>query len=375
VPTGELEFSIVSDRSEFEQLEGDWDDVVLGSARPTPFHLHGWLAERWRHVEQSALLVVARRNGLLCGALPLAVRRHWGMDVGRWLAGTYSGLDLVLAGDEPATTGRAVVERAGALDLDYFEVNGLGPGSELARAAGDDLQLVRVDHAPKLDMPDGWRAAYVHRTSSKTRNTHGRRLRDLERLGALEFHVASTTDDLPEALEAAFMLHDRRWAARRGEDRSRFTSPALTAMHRAAVRRESVARFTRILVLRLEGRPIAFTFCFVLGGTLSLHRLGYDPAFSAHSPGLVALLAALEDGAGNGATRVDFLRGMEPYKLQLADSVEPLFWGVGLGRSAAARAATAARIANRRARLAARRVPLLHTPYRSAKRTIRQIRE
>ena len=62
----------VSTIDAFEALAGEWDDLVRAMPRPSPFLLHGWLAEWWRHYGEGAefAVQVARSDGRLAGALP-----------------------------------------------------------------------------------------------------------------------------------------------------------------------------------------------------------------------------------------------------------------------------------------------------------------
>jgi hypothetical protein len=39
----------ISSEAEFANLAGPWDDLVRSMGRPSPFLLHGWLLEWWRH--------------------------------------------------------------------------------------------------------------------------------------------------------------------------------------------------------------------------------------------------------------------------------------------------------------------------------------
>ena len=65
-------------------------------------------------------------------------------------------------------------------------------------------------------MPDGWEAAYSAKTSSKKRNLHRRRLRQLGEVGEVEFVSARTREELEPLLEEAFHLHELRWRGRPG---------------------------------------------------------------------------------------------------------------------------------------------------------------
>ena len=95
---------------------------------------------------------------------------------------------------------------------------------------------------------------------------------------------------------------------------------------------------------------IAFHYYFAFERTMHVHRLGFDPALSRYSPGLVNTLDALEAASAEGLERVEFLGGDERYKVELADGFEPLYAGLGLPRTARGRIAIAARTGSMGAR-------------------------
>jgi CelD/BcsL family acetyltransferase involved in cellulose biosynthesis/O-antigen/teichoic acid export membrane protein len=333
---GTVRLDVVRTTEEFEALGGEWDALVRAMARPSPFLLHGWLAEWWRHYGTGARLavVVARRDdGRLAGAAPMMIRRRGTARVARFLGAHESALgDLLLAEGEPRETGRLMVEALREEPFDYADVFGLPLGSVLAEASGTSLPVVERVAAPVLDVPNGWEATYESKTSSKKRNLHRRRRRQLSELGTLEFVYGRTRDELEPLLEEAFLIHDQRWHGR--PDGSTFGTPEGKVFHRAAVGRLADEDVLRLLVLRVGGRPVAFDYSFLLGGAMFLHRLGFDPALARYSPGLVATLESLRLCTDDGATRVEFLGGDERYKLEFADRLEPLQQGIGLARNA-----------------------------------------
>ena len=83
----------VSTIDAFEALAGEWDDLVRAMPRPSPFLLHGWLAEWWRHYGEGAefAVQVARSDGRLAGALPVVVRRRAGVRVASFMGGRTVG--------------------------------------------------------------------------------------------------------------------------------------------------------------------------------------------------------------------------------------------------------------------------------------------
>src|SRR5215212_10306210 len=119
----------------FEALAGEWDDLVRAMPRPSPFLLHGWLAEWWRHYGEGAEFAVqiARRDGRLAGALPVVVRRRAGVRVASFMGGRTSVLpDVLLAHDaEPALAGQ-LLERLASGGCDVADFHGLREGSRVA---------------------------------------------------------------------------------------------------------------------------------------------------------------------------------------------------------------------------------------------------
>jgi CelD/BcsL family acetyltransferase involved in cellulose biosynthesis len=212
-----------------------------------------------------------------------------------------------------------------------------------------------------LELADGWEGVYRAKTSSKTRNLHRRRRRQLAELGDVEVHVARAPEDLPPALEDAFRIHDLRWDGR--PDGSGFTSPAGKRFHREAIQTLAKQDVHRIVLLRVGGRAIAFHYYFALGRTMYVHRLGFDPAYARYSPGLVNTLDTIEVASAEGLARVEFLGGAERYKVELADRFDPLCHGLGLPSGPLARVAVEARLASIRLRLELKRHDRLRRAY------------
>jgi CelD/BcsL family acetyltransferase involved in cellulose biosynthesis len=321
----------VADAAGFAQLADGWDSLVRSMRRPSPFMLHAWLEEWWRHLAGDARLAVvtARRDGRLVGALPLMIHKRFGLRVATFVGGRDSALaDLLLDVAEPDGTAEAIVRELQLQHFDLLDVFGLPADSRLARAAGADLAVHERVEAPVMLMPDGFDAAYRAKRGSKRRAEHRRRMRRLLENGNAEFTVARTIGELQSALEEGFRLNDLRWQGR--PDRSLFATPEGHAFHRAVLPRLAQHDLARILLLRSQGRVVAFQYWLALGGSMVSTRRAFDPSFRQFSPGVLTMLHALEEASAQGLTRVEFLGGPEPYKLEFCDEFEPLHEGLGL---------------------------------------------
>jgi CelD/BcsL family acetyltransferase involved in cellulose biosynthesis len=74
----------------------------------------------------------------------------------------------------------------------------------------------------------------------------------------------------------------------------------------------------RLYRLRVQGAAIAAVYGIEVGRRFYYYQSGYDPAWSARSPGLVLVGRTVEDAYARGIVDYDFLRGTEPYKLDWA---------------------------------------------------------
>jgi CelD/BcsL family acetyltransferase involved in cellulose biosynthesis len=342
-----LRFETISSEESFARLRAGWDELVRAMPRPSPFLLHGWLLEWWRHYGEDCTLAVeaAFRGDELVGALPLLTYSRRGLRLSTFLGSRQSALaDALLAEGEGPELVESLVDRVAASEHDYVNLFGLSEGGRLASLRGPrELRLFERIAAPVLDLEahGGWEAAYRAKTNSRKRAHHQRRRRQLAQLGRLEVARLQAPDELEPALEDAFRLHELRWRGR--PDGSGFVTETGKRFNRAVLKSLDEIDVNRIVMLKLDGQPIAFSWHFLLGGRAYLHRLAFDPAFARCSPGVVNALDAIEAAADEGATRIEFLGGAERYKLELADRLEPLHLGLGLPGSALGASAVAVR--------------------------------
>jgi CelD/BcsL family acetyltransferase involved in cellulose biosynthesis len=335
-----LRVETVSSEAGLIGLAGRWDDLVRAMRRPSPFLLHAWLVEWWRHYGAGAELEVhiAYRGERLVGALPLHSRRRLGVRITKFVGGPVLA-DLLLAPDEDGATAAALVDRATSSGADFANLFGLSDSSPLVEPLPPGtLRLIQRLEAPVMEMPGGWEPEYRARFSSKARSERRRRLRKLSERGPLEVLVARTRAELGPAIEDAYHVHAQRWQGRR--DMSGFTTPTGRRFHRAVVLALADLDVPRITVVRCGGQPIAFAFSLHFAGATYGVAMAFDPAYAAFGPGLEAKLTSIEAASAEGLTRVELLGADAPHKRRLTDRFEPVYQGVGLAQTARGRAAS-----------------------------------
>jgi len=351
-PEAAVRIDTVSSESDFERLADCWDELVRAMPRPSPFLLHAWLLEWWRHYGRGRDLAVhvAYRGDRLIGALPLAVRRHAGLRVTEFFGGTWALLaDLLVAQGEDVSSVTGLVERAAASEHDFANLFGLtGPSRLVAALPPDALHLVERLEAPVLDLSGGWDALYNSKMSSKARSARRRRLRQLKELGRVDASVARSREELEPALEEAFRVYALRWQGRR--DPSGFITPTGTRFHRVALLRLAEMDAVRLAAIRLDGRAIAFALALQLAGRTYGLTKAFDPAYGRFSPGSEAKLLSLETAAAEGVARVELLGAAADHKRSFVDGFAPIYQGIGLARTLRGRAAVEALVSGIRIR-------------------------
>jgi CelD/BcsL family acetyltransferase involved in cellulose biosynthesis len=357
-PQPDLRLETISSEAGLERLAGSWDELVRAMPRPSPFLLHSWLIEWWRHYGQDAELAVhvAYRGDRLVGALPLCTQRRLGVRVSQFVGGTWAILAdaLVAPGEDAPTVVAELTGRALEGDHDFADLFGLPGSSRLVAALPQgSLSLVERLEAPVCDLGESWEAAYTSRLSSKARSERRRRRRQFERLGAVECEVARSRGEMAKAIEEAFVVHELRWRGR--SDPTGFITETGKRFHRAALLRLADEGVARGLVIRLDDRPAAFSLYLQLAGRTYGLTMAFDPAYARYGLGAEAKLQSLEAAWSEGMRRVELLGIAAEHKRWFTDRLEPVYEGIGLARTPRGRAAKEALVGGIRLRRALKR--------------------
>ena len=144
--------------------------------------------------------------------------------------------------------------------------------------------------------------------TTKYRRNNRRKLKNLQQLGTVNFSSARNFPDLKSAFDDFVDTEASSWKGRAGtalrydDARRKFYEDLLV--------RFGVAGQCVIDVLTLDGKPIAAQFAIISGATYNLLKIGYDSAFSAHSPGVLLLDWTLREYSGHPTIRqISFVTG------------------------------------------------------------------
>ncbi len=275
------------------------------------------------HCGELELLGLEDRAGELAGMIPLLRCREDAPEgaafgfAGDHEISDYLGLSAA-DGREPEVVS-ALFDHFDQRDAFSADLRGLAPGSlwpELiaseGAARGWSVQLSDEAVCPVVDISGGW-DAYLARLRSRDRREVRRKLRGLRQLrGAVSF----TSFDEPAAITERLPRFMSMMAESRG-DKAAFLTDQMQSFFSDLTQSLAAAGWARLYLMSISGDPAAMVLCFVVADELLLYNSGYDPRFRDLSAGLASKVLCIRDAVERGLTRVNFLRGDEPYKFEL----------------------------------------------------------
>jgi CelD/BcsL family acetyltransferase involved in cellulose biosynthesis len=327
----------IQDAAALAPIREDWNRLVDQSARPNVFLTWEWLEAWWTHFgagQRLHVIVVRDARGAVVGVGPFCIERlggPWPARVLKFLGTKLVSSDYLdvlaapgLEREVSAAVLHALREDRGVWDLaelsDLLEDSvGLGVLGGEARATRCAVGVSTGEWCPYLPLA-ATREEYFDSLGRSKRSRLKRARKAVEGVGCA-YTLADRPEALGPALEALFVLHAKRWAARGLT--GNLHDPAVRAFHHRLAGTLGSQGSMRIYTLEREGKPVACDYVLQRGKTVYFYQTAYDPdpAWEEYKPGYTLLAHTLEDSVDRGAREFDFLRGREEYKDRWTSSV------------------------------------------------------
>jgi CelD/BcsL family acetyltransferase involved in cellulose biosynthesis len=311
-----------------QALRPEWERLWR-RARATPFQSPAWLLPWWKHIGRGELACLAVRDGddhELIGFAPLYVyldaagQRHL-FPLG---IATTDRIDAIALPGREAEVARAIATHVAALadSWDIAELPQLATGALLLRCrwpANWHCELQDAERNPALALP-----AVVPEPMAKDLAYCRRRAARMHGF-ALEMADERTVQPLLDALAG---LHAKRWS--RSGQPGVLHEPGVLDWHHESAGQLLAQGLLRLIALRLGGGIAAVLYCLTDAPDVPQRRWydyigGFDPRFSALSPGTLLIGHAIDQATAEGAAHFDFLRGAEAYKYRWGAIDQPMF--------------------------------------------------
>lgn len=302
----------------------------LATTAGQPYNLPGWQLTWWRHfappgARLRTLLVFDDRE--LVALAPFVLER------GRAGHAEYRALATPFA-PAPALAAPGVEHRVAPLLARALEradptpsrvvFDGVHSTSEwpeaLRRAWPGRLRPTRyvITKEPnpslRIDAPDfdTWLAC----KSASFRQEMRKKRRRLERTGGA-VRLASSGEPARQAISAFARLHFERFATRGG---SHLPPTGLEQMLEEAAEALLPAGHLRLFAVELDGEVIGVQVALAAGDAISAWGVAFSSEHARLSPGVLAVLAMIEDAFARGERVVDLGSGRQEYKARLSEN-------------------------------------------------------
>jgi CelD/BcsL family acetyltransferase involved in cellulose biosynthesis len=327
-------------------LAAAWDGLADRTAA-VPFARPGWLL-LWAESAGARLEALTLwRGSRLAGILPVIAERRRLRTPGDWHT---PWMEAVAEDDAAlsALTGALAAARRSRVTVDFVPAG--GPTAAAATASLEEAGY-RLSPRPRLESPflavAGTWEQYLASLSAHRRSELRRRNRKLEAAGTVAREVHDGNEGLPRLLDEAFAVEFAGWKGRGGTAIA--SDPAVEQFYRRVASWAAERGWLRVAGLRLDGRLIAFDLALEAGGSHYLLKTGYDPAFTALSPGMLLRVHMIERAFALGLESYEFCGAAEPWKLEWAPTTRQV---LAIEAFAPTPAGSLARIAFRGSRFA-----------------------
>lgn len=154
--------------------------------------------------------------------------------------------------------------------------------------------------------------------SGSVRNTIKRKKQSLhKKYDGFELVIWEDQEEIDNAMTKLFELHKKRWML--VKHKGNFAKEDVRKFHKKIARTFLNSDMLRLYFLRVQGSDVAALYIFKYDNKLLYYQGGWDPEWSSYRVGNILTNLVIEDAIKKGYSEYDFLRGTEPYKIQLTD--------------------------------------------------------
>ena len=334
-----LLITIIENAGRLPHLVEEWTELLENSEQECLFLTPEWLTTWWRCFERdewTLRLMTVRRQRQLLAIAPFfsrprtfgGVMRHQSTEfLGTGVIGS-DYLDLIVRRGEEGMVRVGLAEYLNrakpALLLSHLparssETDGMVKQLELS---GWQAKRKLIESCPYITLRGHTWESYLDSLGANHRYNFMRRMKNLQKVGVVEFDAVEKEDQRRDGLQAFMALHSVAWEHRGGSQAMQTTRERV--FHEAFSRIALERGWLRLFLLRVNGRPVGALYGFKRGSRFYFYQSGFDPGWRKHSVGLVTMGLAIKQALAEGVEEYDLLHGTEAYKFHWAKEARDL---------------------------------------------------
>lgn len=322
---------VITTSEQLVALAPTWDALVARARLTHPFVTHTWIRTWWECFGADARLMVllVRSDGEPVAIAPLQRRtariygaRHRYV---RFLANDHSPRCDFIVADKAADVYATICEflMSASRTWDALELCDVPAESrtvaELTDRAAQYGLLTGVRRGP--DSPVAPTTSrwddYLQTLPSKRRWFLRNRLKRLSKSGHVALETITGGPNLLSDLEDGYRLEAAAWKGNAGT--AIVCRPDVRRFYTTLACRAAEQGWLRLHFLKLGDRRIAFAYCLAYNERMFLLKPGFDPGYSAFSPGSLLFFFALEELHESNFVSYEFLGYDDPWKRQWSE--------------------------------------------------------
>lgn len=327
----------LNDFSEFEDLKGDWNQMLQKSRDNCVFSTWEWLWCWWKHFGKGRHLriLIAQEKDEIFGIAPLMLSKYSFLRLGNLHKMEFIGTphsdynNFILLKKEKECLNLFLNHLLEFSNWDLLELRDIREGSISANALQDlcasqisKLKLRVSTLCPYINLPTSTEV-FVNRLSRNMRRNLRKRMRKLREKYKVEVKIQRDFGSVEEAMEIFFKLHQKRWSSK-GKPGA-FISEAFRAFHRELAEIFDEKGWLALYFLTVNDEPVAAVYSFDYNEKKYGYLTGFDPDFGPYGVGNLLKMYVIEECVRTGFREYDLTRDFEPYKANWATGVRKNF--------------------------------------------------
>jgi CelD/BcsL family acetyltransferase involved in cellulose biosynthesis len=314
----------------FEWLCPEWRALWERTPQAGPFQHPDWLLPWWRHMGGGELFVTAIYEcGELAAVAPFYLYRdeETGDPQLTLLGNGITDSCDILVDQSRVDVLRNLKEHlwlsAAKGVWNRYDCRDIPGHSSLIPIMQSLFGAAAAEDEPRVVVPlEKWKINENDALPAKIRADLRRRHKRAAEIGEIRLELAEG-ERVSEAMETLFALHARRWAIRGQQGVLRQAN--VEDFHREIAERFRQRGWLRLYLLYIADRVGAVNYGFSVKGCTYSYIGGFAPEFASLGLGRIIMHQIIHEAVAEGATKFDFLRGQEDYKLRWGGKVVPQY--------------------------------------------------
>jgi len=317
--------------TDFPDIKDEWLALEKNGQIPTIFQTYDWVESWWKHLGfRGVKIVLAAYDGNeLIGIAPLyisklSVKGVPLFNVMRLIgAGESDYQAFILKGGREEVALRELLDYLRRFKWDIFWLSDVHPETatnrlipELLKATGYYYTSQQHTPCPYIQLPKTFED-YKQALSRNSRRNLTKFCNRVETLDGIKYRKVQKAEDLSEAMETFFHLHQSRWQ-KLGQEGA-LAEKEVRIFHLEVASR--LLRYLDLRQLKLKDRVIATTYSYDFNSSREVYLPGMDMEFEYYSLGFVMMAYGIRNAIECGLQEFDFMRGDEEYKFHFTKTV------------------------------------------------------